>query len=75
MPTYAYNPSFEAIATGSIDYAVIERQGGYIPWSRTREHPWCADLPAALSSVQDMVHADGYQRLNRLNATQVVALT
>jgi hypothetical protein len=74
MPTYAYNPPFLALISGKIDYAIIERQGGYIPWSRTREHPWCADRAGALASIRDMLSADGYKRFNRLTEKQISAL-
>jgi hypothetical protein len=74
MPTFAYNPPVGALLSGRVDYAIIEKEGKFLPWSRTREHPWCADRVGAYASIQDMVHADGYSRLNRLNPVQVAAL-
>ncbi len=64
MATYKFNPSFEELLSGKLDYAILVRkptghQQYFVAWSRTKEGPARPDFPAACADLRDMLVENG----------------
>ncbi len=59
MATYKYNPSFEELLSGRLDYAILVRKTGerqlFVAWSKTKEGPARPDFSEAAGDLGDML--------------------
>jgi hypothetical protein len=62
MAAYKYNPSFEEMLSGKLDYAILVRNQCFIAWSRTKEGPARPDFLAASADLRDMLRIDAALR-------------
>lgn len=46
------NPTIDALLSGQVAHAIIERDGKYVAWTRTWEGPARPDYPAALADLR-----------------------
>jgi hypothetical protein len=65
MATYKYNPSFEELLSGRLDYAILVRKPYtgehqcFIAWSKTKEGLARPEFVAAAADLRDMLDASG----------------
>jgi hypothetical protein len=58
---YKYNPSFEELLSGRLDYAILVCDQCFVAWSKTGEGPTRPDFLAAAADLRDMLVAGGHE--------------
>jgi hypothetical protein len=75
MATYKYNPSFEELLSGKLDYAILVREPYFVAWSRTKEGPARPDFDAADADLSVMLDASGHWVFNVVGGNRYIFAT
>ena len=66
---YIINPSMSALASGQIEFAIMERSKGWRAWSKRRVGPYRRSMSEAQADVRKMMEGPTWEDLAQIAAS------